>query len=260
LRFDFIYAWPGFGRYATFNMGFRPVRAELTGHKDFGAQAPNIEVYAQTADALLTYASLTETSRVVEIGSGLGGGLAYLRARLPGQQIGIDQSLTATLRARLTGLTAQRASALALPFDAGSLDAIIAVEAIFLYGDADGCLAEVCRTLKPGGILALAEFGGGKADRFRRVIENAARHHGLQLVSLIDCTPSARQQVIDGEPQRQVTYRRLPWFLRETFFETLTVLNSRRYKRWVDGKECYVIAVFARDPDAVDRAVPAKAP
>jgi SAM-dependent methyltransferase len=239
-------------------MGFRPVRDELRTHKDFAAQAPSIEVYAQVADAVLAHGALDGSAATVEIGCGLGGGLAYLRTRLPGRLIGIDQSLTATLRARMSGLSARRASALALPFESASIDAMIAVEAMFLYGDADGCLAEVRRTLKPGGVLVVAEFGGGKATRFKRVIEPAFRRHGLSLVTLTDCTQLARQQVIDGEPERQVTYRRLPSFLRASFVETLTLQNSHRYERWVNSEECYVIAICVRDLEPVDGTITPK--
>src|SRR6185312_6200263 len=56
------------------------------------------------------------------------------------------------------GLTFQQGDAEHLPFEGGTLDAVINVEASHCYPDFPRFLAEVARALKPGGHFLYADF------------------------------------------------------------------------------------------------------
>ncbi|MGH9225141.1 MAG: class I SAM-dependent methyltransferase [Acidimicrobiales bacterium] len=100
---------------------------------------------------------------VLEVGSGRGGGSAFLRWNLGARSVtGVDFSRRAVAAAtgqhRAQGLRFLTVDAESLPFRAASFDAVVNVESSHCYPDFERFLSEVSRVLRPGGSLLLADL------------------------------------------------------------------------------------------------------
>jgi SAM-dependent methyltransferase len=103
---------------------------------------------------------------ILEVGSGHGGGAAWL-ARRPGvaEVQGVDLSGATVARARalhpdVPGLGFRRGDAEALPFPDASFDLVVNIESSHCYGRMDRFVAEVARVLRPGGWFTWADMRG----------------------------------------------------------------------------------------------------
>lgn len=101
--------------------------------------------------------------RVLEIGSGRGGGSAYIKRYLqPRAMIGLDYSKNAVALCRRTytveGLTFLPGDAENLPFDDQSFDVVVNVESSHCYRAMERFLAEAQRVLRVGGHFLFADF------------------------------------------------------------------------------------------------------
>lgn len=102
--------------------------------------------------------------RIVDIGSGRGGGASFVhRYHGPRQTIGIDVANSAVrfcqrVYKNVDGLEFRQGDAMALPFDDGSVDAILNVESSHCYPDKAKFFAEVRRVLRPGGHFLYTDF------------------------------------------------------------------------------------------------------
>lgn len=101
--------------------------------------------------------------RVLEVGSGRGGGASFVKRYLgPSAVTGVDFSTNAVefcrRRHSIPGLSFQEGSAERLPFEDNSFDAVLNVESSHCYASMDEFLSEVRRVLVPGGFLLYADL------------------------------------------------------------------------------------------------------
>jgi cyclopropane fatty-acyl-phospholipid synthase-like methyltransferase len=105
-------------------------------------------------------------ARVLDLGCGAGGGLAWLGARMaPGALLGVTVSRAQAERARrgLAPLSErhqvriEHASFHALPDDLGPVDLAYAIEAFVHSGDPGRFFSEAARALRPGGLLVIVD-------------------------------------------------------------------------------------------------------
>ncbi len=127
---------------------------------------------------------------VLEIGSGRGGGAAWLaRAFRPARYLGVDLSDAAVAwcrqRHREANLEFLVGRADALPVDDESIDIAINVESSHGYPDMDDFLSEVRRVLKPGGELAFCDL---RTPAAMTDLQTRWPAHGLRLVHHEDIT------------------------------------------------------------------------
>ena len=107
-----------------------------------------------------------EGKDVLEVGSGRGGGSAWLAKNLhPESMIGIDLAAEAVAFCQRTHCVAgannlqyKQGSADQLPLDDASIDMVINVESCHHYPSMEKFLAEVYRVLRPGGTLGLTDY------------------------------------------------------------------------------------------------------
>lgn len=99
--------------------------------------------------------AIARRGRVLELGCGTGRLLARVGSST---KVGIDLSVPMLARARMRGLTAICADAEALPFAAGSFDALIAGKGTFRYLHYHRAFAECARVLAPLGRLAVHQY------------------------------------------------------------------------------------------------------
>ena len=119
----------------------------------------SIQLYHRT----VAPADLTGRS-VLEVGSGRGGGAAYLARCLgPAHVTGADFSaeavaLARTLHVGVGNLEFTAGDAERLPFPDASFDAVVNVESSHCYGSVETFLAEAARVLRPGGHFLFADL------------------------------------------------------------------------------------------------------
>jgi len=126
---------------------------------DDEADRPFIGLYDHVARGLPL-----EGARVLEIGSGRGGGARYVARYFgPAEVVGVDFSETAvTLARRLNSDTPnvhfETGDAEALAFPDVSFDVVLNVESSHCYGDMAAFVREAERVLKPGGWFGWADM------------------------------------------------------------------------------------------------------
>jgi SAM-dependent methyltransferase len=119
--------------------------------------------------ALAKRARLATGSSVLDIGCGLGGSVRYLASEHGCVATGLDVTheyvTVAQALARMVGLgervTFRQGSALALPFDDASFDAVWTEHAQMNVADKRTFYAEIARVLRPGGRLAFNDIFQG---------------------------------------------------------------------------------------------------
>jgi cyclopropane fatty-acyl-phospholipid synthase-like methyltransferase len=135
-------------------------------------------------------AGLGPDATLLDVGFGFGDQLLdWCRHAGLGRAVGVnicpEQTEIARRRLAEAGLAervrVQVADAVALPFDAGSFDAVTAVECAFHFHTRERFFAEARRVLRPGGRFALADFiGVERPNRRQRFAQRvAARNWGF---------------------------------------------------------------------------------
>ena len=104
-----------------------------------------------------------ENKKVLEIGSGRGGGASYIsRYMNPAKFIGLDISPTAVKdcneKYNIDNLSFTEGDSGNLPYDNNTFDAIINVESSHCYASMHNFINEVTRVLKPGGYFLFCDL------------------------------------------------------------------------------------------------------
>lgn len=135
--------------------------------------------------ALAALRALPPGSRVLDLGCGAGATTRAIAAARPDLRIwGCDFSHTAIAVARQFGGAGYSvADATALPFASGSLDAVVSFDVLEHILDADACLAEVRRVLRPGGLLAATVPVEGQPGTFEWLRWRLGWHADLKAVA-----------------------------------------------------------------------------
>lgn len=187
---------------------------------------------------------------VLEVGSGRGGGAAYVRRAFGlSSMTGVDFSADAVALCRehhvQEGLSFVEGSADAIPFPDGSFDAVINVESSHCYGPLEGFLSEVNRVLRPGGHFLFADF------RSREILEDLRKDlkaSGLGLVSETVITPNVfRALELDNDRRRGLIDERLGASLRSKAFDRFAAMEgSGMYEKFRTGAKEYVSVVMRK--------------
>src|SRR5699024_6455583 len=130
----------------------------------FGAVASRVYGFftrnSRTARSVVDHAGLEAGDRVLDVGCGAGSGVAYAAERTRVSSVAaVDPSPTFVemVRRRVPEADVRVAGAEDLPFDDGSFTVIWSVASMHHWDDRDRGLADLVRTLAPGGRLLIAE-------------------------------------------------------------------------------------------------------
>lgn len=115
---------------------------------------------------MLKGAAIKPGSRVLDVGSGMGGTINYLNKNYSNCElvgVNIDERQIAYSTKRLTAANGNtiefvKSDACSMPFEDKNFDVILCVESIFHFGSRKAFFKECGRLLKPGGQLIISDF------------------------------------------------------------------------------------------------------
>ncbi len=203
-----------------------------------------IQLYHHVAGAISLLGA-----KVLEVGSGRGGGAAYIKRYLnPRLMVGVDFSPKAVSLCNRThimeGLSFVPGDAGNLPFDDASFDAVVNVESSHCYPNMDTFLAEVRRILRPGGHFLFADFRDQEDwDTLHQQLEQT----GMQCVRRTDITENV-VAALDADHERKLVQikRGVPRLLINVFQEFAGSKGTRIYRRFQNKATLYYSFVLQK--------------
>lgn len=159
---------------------------------------------------------------VLEVGSGRGGGAAYVAGYLrPRSLVGVDLTASAIdfcqKHYSVPGLSFRRGNAEGLEFDDASFDAIINVESSHCYPSMPRFLREVHRLLKPGGRFLFADF---REQEGLETLRQQIRQSGLTVCRETDISQNVLKALeLDNDRKLGIIQKKVPRVVHAPFFE-----------------------------------------
>jgi len=200
------------------NYGYTPGNPDVTPLELEAADEPNrhtIQLYYRVAGGI----SLRGKD-VLEVGSGRGGGAAFIRTYLhPRSVTGVDfcGRAVAFCKSRHSPdrLSFKRGDAELLPFPAQSFDAVVNVESCHCYRSVERFLSEVVRVLRCDGYLLFADVGPkAYIDAVRKQLEQC----GLSVIEQEDITSNVVQALeLNSQRHSASIQKEVPIGLRTVF-------------------------------------------
>ena len=186
---------------------------------------------------------------VLEVGSGRGGGTAYVAQNLyPAQMTGIDISEPAVELCNsiytIDNMNFVIGDSENIPFDNEQFDVIINVESSHCYGSMQSFLGETFRILKPGGFFLFCDLREASA---LDVLFDQFNNSGLKIIQHQDITKN-----IIGALTRMSTERKnviqdsVPRFLQKAFESYAGVKGSKIHDSFINGTLTYLSACLQK--------------
>lgn len=182
-------------------------------------------------------------SDMLEVSSGRGGGASYIARYLkPQTYVGLDLSddnvkYCTNVYGSIPGLSFVRGDAENLPFDDGSFDFVLNVEASRAYGDVGRFFDEVKRVLRPTGRFLLTDMRW--ADDVAPVREMLLER-GFHFESEVDISPNVVEALNrDNDRKTELMHQRVPKFFVGAFSEFAGMKGSERYDSFASGRMVY---------------------
>lgn len=234
------------GDTTTNNYGFAPAAEDHP-------QRFQREMYRQLLHRLEALRGTERPLRLLEVSCGRAGGLeAFLEAggeRFTATGLDVARPAIDYCRAhyRRPGLDFVHGSALDLPFEDGSFDVVLNVEASNDYGDRPRFLSEAARVLRDDGVFLYADTcWETKVDR--RIEE--FREAGFDAV-FDDITANVAEACREDSPRRRaVLERHAPLFAKIAFGPQLenyaAVEGTRKYNAFASAKRRYLMTAATK--------------
>ena len=191
---------------------------------------------------------------VVEVGSGRGGGAAYITRYLkPRSMVGIDFSRKAIEFCRkyysIDGLSFSQGDAENLPLADGSVDVVINLESSHCYGSMTRFLGEVYRVLRSNGFLLFSDH----RDQDKTALLRAQlKDSGLSVVSEHDITLNVvRALELDNDRKERLIAQKCPKILKRATQEFAAMKGTRAYETFKSGHSRYLSFVLCKEQPAI---------
>ncbi|GEO84305.1 MULTISPECIES: class I SAM-dependent methyltransferase [Alphaproteobacteria] len=218
------------------NYGFVPTGAPFPLKPEDEAERAFIGLYHQALDGLQV-----EGARVLEIGSGRGGGSRYIaRYYAPSAVTGLDYSPETVRRAQklnadTAALTFTQGDAENLPFADAAFDIVVNIESSHCYGDVPAFAREVARVLKPGGWFTFADM---RPKNQLAALDQQLGAPGLELVDKRNISQNVVAALNAAEARKQARIGKIP-LLRRFMSEFSGSKGSMLYKGLSGGGVVY---------------------
>jgi ubiquinone/menaquinone biosynthesis C-methylase UbiE len=235
------------GDTTTNNYGFAPAE----GHHP---QRFQHQMYRELFRRLAGKRALNPGLKLLEVSCGRGGGLNAALADYPGifDATGLDVAGSAVAFCRSNygesdTLRFVEGSALELPFDDHSFDAVLNVEASNDYADRDRFFREVARVLKPDGVFLYTDsFRSEKAAAATAALKAA----GFE-AEYTDITANVAEACrLDSPRRREVIRSRAPLlaklFLGRQLDNYAAIEGSRKYDAFREGRRTYLMTAAVK--------------
>ena len=227
--------------WAFMNYGYAPTPGDADAPPAESIDDPDrlcIQLYLRAIEG----AELTGRD-VLEVGSGRGGGAAYLSSHFrPRSMTGLDFSQEAVelcnRHRRVPGLTFVRGDALSMPFADGSFDVVVNIESSHCYEDMNRFLSEVKRVLRPGGWFHFADLRSAHgADVLRGQLASC----GLTVVDVADISLNVLAALrLDNARKLRLIEAWIPHIFRRSMRVLAGVEGTMNYRRLASGKWRYL--------------------
>jgi ubiquinone/menaquinone biosynthesis C-methylase UbiE len=187
---------------------------------------------------------------IVEVGSGRGGGLAYLMDNFsPRSAVGIDLNPVAinfcNEHYKTPGLSFTQANAEKLPFEDNSQDIILNVESSHRYANMSNFLSEVKRVLRPGGLFLITDFR--QSERMPHLIRTFEESGLAQLLEEFITQKVVKALESDDSRRRYLVKKLMPWYLHRTGYNFAAVKGSKTFNCFADERMLYFNYVYQKD-------------
>ena len=192
--------------------------------------------------------------RVLEVGSGRGGGASYVSRYLGAESVtGVDFSRQAVSLAsrdrRGPGLTFVHGDAQALPFADASFDVVVNVESSHCYPSMGAFLAEAHRVLLPGGHLVWADL---RDQAGARTVREEFHATGFEAVVERDITAQVLEALrLDNGRKLGLIQAWIPRPVHGLFRQFAGVEGTRNYDGFRSGSLVYLSAALRRPKGSV---------
>ncbi len=233
------------GEVVFMNYGF----CNGTPISDLHADQEGHRTCIQLYDQLVSGIDLKD-KHILEVGSGRGGGLAFLNHRYkPAKATGLDLDKSAIKFCNKNhaneSLEFFQGNAEKLPFEDNSVDVVINVESSHRYENIRTFLAEVKRVLRPGGSFLISDF---RYDYDMNDFIKDLEASGMEKIVDVLITPFVVEALkIDDLRRRDLVSRLIPRFLHKPALEFAGVVGSNTYKSFESGSWAYFNYHFRKD-------------
>ena len=187
---------------------------------------------------------------VVEIGSGRGGGAAYISSNLkPKTMLGIDISRNAVDFCNNYysngDLSFSHGDAEKIPLADATVDAVVNLESSHCYGSMMQFLSEVRRILRPGGYFLFSDH----RDQHRtQALREQLKDAGLEVERETDITTNVvRALELDNDRKQQMIKRKCPKMLRKEAGEFAALKGTRTFASFKSGESRYLSFVLRKN-------------
>ncbi len=229
------------------NYGFLPPGEAFPLDGGDEVDRPFIGLYAQAVTGLPV-----KGARVLEIGSGRGGGARYIaRYHGPAAVTGLDYSpatvqLARRLNQDMANLTFEIGDAEQLPLPDGSVDIVVNIESSHCYGDVPAFAREVARVLAPGGWFTFADMRGKSA---LPLLRQQLAVPGLTLQSETDLSSGVTAALDAAEQRKRARISKIR-FMRGFISEFAGAKGSVLYRELGEGGVVYLAQRYRKDGGA----------
>ena len=268
--FDFVYSrFPGFRRWfwrrwyqylsgsyradevMCMNYGYAPASGEpavgIEPHEE--SERLCLQLYDRVfRDALIELAPVASRD-ILEVGSGRGGGAAFLARRYaPRSYEGLDFSsnnvAVCNEHHRLPNLGFRVGDAEAMPFPDATFDGVVNVESSHCYGTIGRFFSEVRRVLRVDGRFFYTDF---RRSQDLPALESALREAGLAQVSKTVINAEVVRALEQDHARRQgLIAEKVPEFLRGAVGAFAGLEGSAVYESFKSGEREYFLYVLKR--------------
>lgn len=187
--------------------------------------------------------------KIVEIGSGRGGGLSYIsRTFKPASALGIDLDSGAINFCnncyKNINLSFKQGDAQNLDLESEFFDVVLNVESSHRYPSIDLFLSEVTRILKPDGFFLYTDF---RYNHEMPVLK--------ELIGKLDMRIVAEQKInsnviealdLDDERRKKLVYKLMPRFLKGVGLNFAGAIGSKTYKQILSEEYIYFLYVLQK--------------